>query len=76
MNRENRDLASQIVNSDYISVSNDSRNRFEGKVKILLSQKRMPDMSWSDAEIQGFLSDVALMGHNHTEFSSNLCRYE
>jgi len=65
MNPENLKLASKIVDSNYIDLASQSLNSRENQIKILLSQRRLPDEGWDDLSIEYFLQSLAIMDTNN-----------
>ena len=48
MQGRNLELAKQLVDEGYIEQSRQARSRVEKEVRVLLSQRRIPDMGWSE----------------------------
>lgn len=65
MNPENLKLAAGIIDPNYIELASHSINSRENQVKILLSQRRLPDEGWDDLTIEHFLHSLAIMDTNN-----------
>ena len=65
MNAENLGLASGLVDSSYLTQGSEELRRRETLVRVLLSQRRLPDEGWPEAAIEGFVRELAAMDSNN-----------
>jgi len=65
MNPENLKLASQIIDPNYMELASQSLNSRENQIKILLSQRSLPENGWEDLTIEYFLNNLAIMDTNN-----------
>lgn len=65
MNESNFKLAAQLIDSTYIVQAQQARVQREKLVKILLSQRRIPNTGWDDESIELFLAELAAMDSNN-----------
>ena len=65
MNAENLKLANNIIDPNYIDLASQSLNSRENQIKILLSQRRLPEEGWDDLSIEYFLHSLAIMDTNN-----------
>ena len=65
MNQENFELASKIVNANYINQGKSGRAQREKMVKKLLSNRNLPEEGWDDQSIEFLFSELAAMDSNN-----------
>lgn len=65
MNSENIKLAGNIIDKNYIDLASDSINSRNNQVKILLSQRQLPEEGWDDISIEYLLNSISLMDTNN-----------
>eukprot|EP00124_Ichthyophonus_hoferi_P003317 Ihof_evm9s281 gene=Ihof_evmTU9s281 len=65
MDAKNLQLAQALVPSTYIRQGADSMATRRGLVRVLLSQRRLPDEGWDDMTIELLLTDLAQMDSNN-----------
>lgn len=65
MNQQNLALAAALVDEAYIDQGSEELRRREGLVRVLLSQRSLPAVGWSDAAITGFIEELAAMDSNN-----------
>ncbi|EAR84373.1 O-phosphoseryl-tRNA(Sec) selenium transferase (macronuclear) [Tetrahymena thermophila SB210] len=65
MNSQNLQLASQIISKSYIDLSSQALNTRQNLIKVLLSQRCLPDDGWDDLSIEHFLQELAMMDTNN-----------
>jgi O-phospho-L-seryl-tRNASec:L-selenocysteinyl-tRNA synthase len=65
MNPKNAALASDFVDATYIEQGMQSLRARENLVRVLLSQRRLPDEGWDDGSIESFLHELASMDSNN-----------
>ena len=65
MNEENFNLANKLINPNYVSQGKSGRAQIEKKIKILFSQRNIPDEGWDDNEINFLLVELSSMDSNN-----------
>eukprot|EP00871_Galdieria_phlegrea_P000039 jgi/Galph1/1035/GphlegSOOS_G5773.1 len=65
MNTTNFQLATGWVNANYIKQAEESRKAREKLVRILLSNRKLPETGWDDTSIRLFLQEIASMDSNN-----------
>eukprot|EP00041_Stephanoeca_diplocostata_P012147 m.202481 g.202481 ORF g.202481 m.202481 type:complete len:497 (+) comp18833_c0_seq1:206-1696(+) len=65
MNKQTFELAGLLVGSTYASQAEDARKRREKKIRILLDQRKWPEIGWSDRMIELLLQELADMDSNN-----------
>jgi O-phospho-L-seryl-tRNASec:L-selenocysteinyl-tRNA synthase len=65
MDAGNLELAKQLVDGAYITQGEQALQTCANRVKMLLSQRRIPDEGWDDGTIEYFLHQMALMDSNN-----------
>jgi O-phospho-L-seryl-tRNASec:L-selenocysteinyl-tRNA synthase len=59
------DLASSLVNGAYVQQGVQSLKSHQSLLKTLLSERRMPEIGWSDGTIQMALHELSSMDSNN-----------
>jgi len=65
MDTKNVEFARSLIGSTYADQGGASLRRREGLVRVLLTQRSLPEIGWDDATIESFLSDCAAMDSNN-----------
>ena len=65
MNEQNLELAKGFVDAAYITQGAQSLKTRQNLVKVLLSQRKIPEDGWDDETIEYFLQEMALMDSNN-----------
>ena len=65
MTPENLDLAAKLTSPSYISLASNSLSSLEKSIRILLSQRVLPEKAWDDLSIKFLLQNIALMDTNN-----------
>ena len=64
MNSTNLALSEQLIGKTYKDHAEQARNKREGLVTSLLSEKRLPEKGWDEWSIKQLLNDLAMMDSN------------
>ena len=64
MDELNFDLASKLVEPSYIHLARDAHRTRLGRVRQLLSQRRLPERGWGDADVRWLMGQLAAMDSN------------
>ena len=65
MNPANIELAKGLVDAKYLDLGSEATKRRENLVRVLLTQRRVPDEGYDDVMIMALLSDLALLDSNN-----------
>jgi O-phospho-L-seryl-tRNASec:L-selenocysteinyl-tRNA synthase len=65
MDAKNVEFARSLIGNTYADQGGASLRRREGLVRILLTQRCLPEIGWDDATIESFLADCAAMDSNN-----------
>ncbi|XP_019711749.1 O-phosphoseryl-tRNA(Sec) selenium transferase [Hippocampus comes] len=65
MNSENFTLSEKIVSASYIRQASEARRGHEQLIRHLLEQRKCPEEGWSEATIELFLNELAVMDSNN-----------
>ena len=65
MNDANLKLARGFVDAEYIKQGAQALQSQQNFLKVLMSQRRLPDVGWSEATIEYVLTELALMDSNN-----------
>uniref|UniRef100_A0AAY4EME6 O-phosphoseryl-tRNA(Sec) selenium transferase n=1 Tax=Denticeps clupeoides TaxID=299321 RepID=A0AAY4EME6_9TELE len=65
MNGENFCLSEKIVSSSYVRQGSQARRGHEQLIRVLLEQGKCPEEGWSEATIELFLNELAVMDSNN-----------
>ena len=58
-------LAKSIVDSAYITQAIEGRHRIEKLIRVLLTQRRIPEHAWTQSTIKQFLHELSSMDSNN-----------
>ena len=65
MDAKNLELAKAIVDDAYIDQATEARHRIEKLIRILLTQRKIPDRPWTTSTIELFLHELSMMDSNN-----------
>jgi O-phospho-L-seryl-tRNASec:L-selenocysteinyl-tRNA synthase len=65
MDTKNIEFSKPLIGSTYAEQGSASLRRREGLVRVLLTQRSLPEIGWDDATIETFLADCAAMDSNN-----------
>lgn len=65
MNTQHFEMMRDLVNPNYVLQAEQARNSRSNLITSLLSQRRLPDKGWDNANIQSFLEEIASFDTNN-----------
>lgn len=65
MDSKNREIVGEIIGASYRDIAGDNLNSFSKSIKVLLTQRQLPDSGWSDLEIETLLNELSMMDTNN-----------